>query len=66
MFTIIRLEVAVLAFGHIPEEHISQEIIKLIPAEIAQHYGVVPVECRGQALVIAIADPTDVSLLDRN
>jgi type IV pilus assembly protein PilB len=43
---------------------IDETILSLFPADIVYRYHFVPVETIGEALVIAIADPTDVLKLD--
>lgn len=43
---------------------IEKEIAQKTPARFATHYGFVPVEERGTALVVAISDPLSPQLLD--
>jgi hypothetical protein len=38
---------------------ISDEIIKLVPADIAQKYWLIPVDRRGDALMVVMIDPLD-------
>jgi type IV pilus assembly protein PilB len=43
---------------------IDESVIKLIPAEVAQKYLVIPVNRTGATLTIAMADPTNVFAMD--
>ena len=43
---------------------IPQNIIDLIPAEIAAKMKIVPIDRAGQNLIVALADPNDLKLLD--
>ncbi len=43
---------------------IDDSVIKLIPAEVAQKYLVIPVNRTGATLTIAMADPTNVFAMD--
>ena len=43
---------------------IPDEVVAELPAEIAQRYKVVPVMRSGGALIVALADPTDLATLD--
>lgn len=43
---------------------ISPEIAQKIPARLATHYNVVPIEERNGSLVVAVSDPLDGHLLD--
>jgi type IV pilus assembly protein PilB len=43
---------------------IDPDVIKLIPAQIARKYEVLPVKRAGNALTLAMADPTNVFALD--
>jgi type IV pilus assembly protein PilB len=40
------------------------ELLKLVPAEMARKYCVLPVERRDKAIHLAVPDPTDLSALD--
>ena len=40
------------------------EALRLVPAQIARKYQVLPIERTGEALTLAMADPTDVNALD--
>lgn len=52
-----------LPFTHLTGE-ISSEILDAIPARIAHHYGFIPVALREGQVVIALANPLDLELLD--
>ena len=43
---------------------IDPEVLKLVPAQMARKYEIVPVERKGNALTLAMADPTNVFALD--
>src|SRR5205823_6635911 len=43
---------------------IDPEVLKLVPAQIAKKYEVLPVQRTGNALTLAMADPTNVFALD--
>jgi type IV pilus assembly protein PilB len=45
-------------------EHISPELIKLVPSPIARKYEVIPVSRAAASLTLAMADPTNLSALD--
>ncbi len=43
---------------------IEEEVLRLVPREIAKKFNVVPVKRNGATLVLAMADPTNVFALD--
>ncbi len=43
---------------------ISEELIKLIPADVARKYMIIPISKAGAKLTVAITDPTNVFALD--
>jgi type IV pilus assembly protein PilB len=43
---------------------IDPELLRLVPAQIARKYRVLPVERAGETLSLAMADPTDLNALD--
>ncbi|MFH1312820.1 MAG: type IV-A pilus assembly ATPase PilB [Candidatus Eisenbacteria bacterium] len=43
---------------------IPQAVIRLVPAEVASKYTVVPVQKHGRTLALAMADPTDMCAID--
>jgi type IV pilus assembly protein PilB len=43
---------------------IDPDVIKLIPAQIARKYEILPVKRTNSALILAMADPTNISALD--
>lgn len=53
------MDVIVLADHDIPPD-----IVKLVPAEIARRYNVVPVYCNENTLTVALSDPLDIETLD--
>src|SRR5436190_20327064 len=46
---------------NLPQFDIDAAVIKLIPAETAQKYQIVPLSRAGATLTIAMTDPTNVS-----
>src|SRR5262245_52158298 len=48
----------------LPQFELDAAAIKLIPAETAQKYQVVPLSRTGATLTIAMSDPTDVFAMD--
>jgi len=43
---------------------IDPDVLKLVPAQMARKYEIVPVERKGNVLTLAMADPTNVFALD--
>ncbi|MGE5576775.1 MAG: type II secretion system ATPase GspE [Syntrophothermus sp.] len=43
---------------------ISPEVISRVPAAVAKYYQVIPLEARGKALVLAMARPENMALVD--
>ena len=43
---------------------IDPAIIKLVPDEVAQSYGVIPIKCSGSNLSLAMVDPRDVNAIN--
>lgn len=43
---------------------INPRLVKLIPADLAYKYGVIPVSLNGSTLVIAMADPSNIFAID--
>ncbi len=43
---------------------IAPEILALVPAALAQRHHVIPMELSGGSVIIAMADPTDLSVID--
>lgn len=39
-------------------------VLKLIPAEKAYHYEVIPIDRKGRTLTVAMVDPTDISAIE--
>ncbi len=47
------------------EHHdIDQEVVRLIPEEVAQKYQVLPISRTGSTLVVAMADPSNIFAID--
>ena len=45
-------------------ETVDREILQLVPAEITKKYELIPVERRGNSLVVAMSDPTNLAAVD--
>ncbi|MEI6420532.1 MAG: hypothetical protein WCO30_02755 [bacterium] len=52
------------AFVFTDKTVIKKKILKLVPADVARRYQVVPVMIKEKTLVIAITNPTDLETLD--
>jgi len=48
----------------ISDDSIDEEILKIVPAELASRYLVVPVKKKGKVLTVAMANPGDVSAIE--
>ena len=46
------------------EFEIDEAVIKLIPAEVAQKYAIVPVNRAGSTLIVAMSDPSNIFAID--
>jgi type IV pilus assembly protein PilB len=49
---------------NLADYEIDQEIIALIPKEVAQRHKVIPVQRAGSSLIVAMADPTNLHAID--
>ncbi|RLB67861.1 MAG: type IV-A pilus assembly ATPase PilB, partial [Deltaproteobacteria bacterium] len=49
---------------NLSEFEIDESVIKLIPAEVAQKYMLVPVNRAGSTLIVAMADPSNIFAID--
>lgn len=43
---------------------VSPDVIKLVPAELAKKYQLIPIQANKGTLVVAVCDPTNISALD--
>jgi type IV pilus assembly protein PilB len=43
---------------------VDPEIVKIIPAEVARHYQIIPVSRMGEAITLAMADPLNIFAID--
>jgi type II secretion system protein E len=51
--------------GDIPKSHITPELLRLIPSEVARLYKIFPVRLRDDGtIVVAISDPLNVRIVD--
>jgi len=53
-----------LAFIDLSQANLDHELFRSIPADLMLRYGFVPYRREGQALVIAVSDPTDLPMID--
>ena len=44
--------------------NISEEVISLVPADIAKRYSIIPISREDDQLIIAMANPADVQVFD--
>src|SRR5271154_7213414 len=51
-------------FIDLSEQRIDPELFRSIPAELMFRYNFVPLESRSNALVVAMADPSQLQLID--
>ena len=51
-------------FINLAKLNISQEVIKIIPEDVARHYQLVPVSKIGSNLTVAVSDPLNIFALD--
>ncbi|MBI2161301.1 MAG: Flp pilus assembly complex ATPase component TadA [Candidatus Rokubacteria bacterium] len=47
-----------------PPETVDPELLRLIPAEVARKYELIPVERNGSSLTVAMGDPTNLAAAD--
>jgi type IV pilus assembly protein PilB len=45
-------------------QEVDQDIVKLIPEDVAQKYQVIPVSRTGSTLVVAMSDPSNIFAID--
>jgi type IV pilus assembly protein PilB len=51
-------------FVRLEKKTISEEVIKLVPAELAENYLLIPIELQDKKLVVAMANPLEFNALD--
>ncbi len=51
-------------FLHLQDSQIDKIITEIVPLKVVLHYRVMPVKVEGSRLVVAIANPQDIRLLD--
>ncbi len=54
----------VMSYAQLKDRQIDPSVIKKVPARIASHYQVVPVDFKDNVLLIATSDPQNIRLLD--
>jgi type IV pilus assembly protein PilB len=43
---------------------VPEEVIKMVPREVALRHGIIPVEKQGSSLIVAISDPSNIYAMD--
>ncbi len=43
---------------------VPEEVIKMVPKEVAQRHGIIPVEKQGSSLIVAVSDPSNIYAMD--
>ncbi len=43
---------------------VPEEVIKMVPREVAQRHGIIPVEKQGSSLIVAVSDPSNIYAMD--
>jgi general secretion pathway protein E len=51
-------------FINLRKEGVKQDAMKLVPESVARKYGIIPMEVRNGALIIAMEDPKDIEAIE--
>ena len=43
---------------------VPDEVVKLIPKEVAERHGLVPIDVQGSSIIVAMADPSNIYAMD--
>ena len=43
---------------------VPEEVIKMVPKEVAVRHGIIPVEKQGSSLIVAVSDPSNIYAMD--
>ena len=43
---------------------VPEEVIKMVPKEVAERHGIIPVEKQGSSLIVAVSDPSNIYAMD--
>jgi type II secretion system protein E len=49
---------------HLKSSEISSDVVQRVPAKFANHYKIIPISYADNCLVIAMADPLDIRIID--
>ena len=49
---------------NLDEIAVPEEVIKMVPREVAQRHGIIPVEKQGSSLIVAVSDPSNIYAMD--
>jgi type IV pilus assembly protein PilB len=49
---------------NVDQIQIPEEVIKLIPKEVAVRHGIIPVDRQGSSLLVAVSDPSNIYAMD--
>lgn len=43
---------------------VPEEVIQMVPKEVAQRHGIIPIEKQGTSLIVAVSDPSNIYAMD--
>ena len=43
---------------------VPEDVIKMVPKEVAERHGIIPVEKQGSSLIVAVSDPSNIYAMD--
>jgi type IV pilus assembly protein PilB len=43
---------------------VPEEVIKMVPREVAMRHGIIPIEKQGSSLIVAVSDPANIYAMD--
>jgi type IV pilus assembly protein PilB len=49
---------------NLEEVEVDEEVIQLVPREVAERHQVIPIEKQGQTLIVALTDPSNIYAMD--
>ncbi|MEC9073290.1 MAG: type IV-A pilus assembly ATPase PilB [Myxococcota bacterium] len=49
---------------NLEEVEVDEEVIELVPREVAERHQVIPIEKQGQTLIVALTDPSNIYAMD--
>lgn len=63
VFSVLSSQLSI-PYVRIKDRKIDKSVIEKVPAKIASHYKLMPIELSEKTLTVAVIDPTDVHMLD--